>query len=117
MKGYMIPYENFEKVALLETFIIWLRHKLFFMLYREEKLATNSGEIMTYLGTNYIRTINKLPTIKHYWVCNHSICNDGIKNVMTKTRLIRTLQNLYFADNVALNKNKTYTYSAKLVHC
>ena len=34
---------------------------------------------MTFLGTNYITTINELPTIKYYWVCNHSIFNDGIK--------------------------------------
>lgn len=79
MKGYIIPYEHIEKVASLETFIIWWRHKLIFMLYWEEKFATNNGEIMTFLGINYITTINELPTITYYWVCNHSIFNNGIK--------------------------------------
>ena len=105
IKRYIIPYEKFEKVSSLETFIIWLREKLIFMLYREGKFATKKGETITFLRINYITTINNLPTIKYYWVCNHSICNDGIKNVMTKTRFIRIPQNLYFADNSVLNRD------------
>ena len=48
IKRYIIPYEKFEKVSSLETFIVWLREKLIFMLYREGKFATNKGEIITF---------------------------------------------------------------------
>ena len=44
-------------------------------------------------------TICKLPNIKCYWHAYKNIGNEGITNVLTRTRFLEILQNLNFADN------------------
>ena len=48
---------------------------------------------------DYIMSINKLPTIKSYWECGQFIVNEGIRNVMARSRFKDILQNLNFLDN------------------
>ena len=44
-------------------------------------------------------TINKLPTINSYRECGQYVGNEGIRNVMSRTRFEQILQNLHFADD------------------
>ena len=49
-------------------------------------------------------SINKLPTIKGYWEGGQFIGNDGIRNVMTRSRFKDILRNLHFSDNIKEKK-------------
>ena len=60
---------------------------------------TNYDGLKAFLGINYLRGINKLPSVANYWEVDHYIGNDGIKNVMTRQRFQDILQNLPFASN------------------
>ena len=46
-----------------------------------------------FLGINYFMSINKLPTIKSYWECGQYVGNEGIRNVMSRSRFEEILQN------------------------
>ena len=50
-------------------------------------------------------SINKLPTIKGYWEGGQFIGNDGIRNVMTRSRFKDNLRNLHFSDNIKDEKS------------
>ena len=50
-------------------------------------VTTNEQEMKAFLGINYIISINKLPTIKSNWKCGQFIGNEGIRNVMARSRL------------------------------
>ena len=49
-------------------------------------------------------SINKLPTIKSYWDCGKSIGNEGIRNVVARSRFEDVLRNLHFLDNAKDDK-------------
>ena len=50
------------------------------------KFHTKEQEMTVFLGINYIMSINKLPTIKGYWECKHHIGNEGMRNVMARSK-------------------------------
>ena len=62
-------------------------------------------EMRAFLGIKYIISINKLPTIKSYWECGQFIGNEGIRNVMARSRLQDILRNLHFSDNTEDDKS------------
>ena len=52
-----------------------------------------------FLGINYVTSINKIPTIKSYWECGQYVGNEGICNIISRSRFEDILQNLNFSDN------------------
>ena len=71
-------------------------------LYATQKghnFVTNDAEIKAFLGMNSIMSINKLPTIEHYWSTDRFIGNQALRDVMTKSRFKQTLQNIHFSNN------------------
>ena len=70
-----------------------------------------------FLGINYFITINKLPTIKSYWECGQYVSNEGIRNVMSRTRFEQILRNVHSADNQKDGKiDKTYKVRSIISH-
>ena len=71
-------------------------------LYAEQNgrtFRTTPEEVRAFLGVNFMMAICKLPNIKCYWHADEYIGNEGIRNVLTRTRFLEILQNLHFADN------------------
>ena len=68
------------------------------------KFGTNPEEIRAFLGINYVMPISKLPNVKCYWIVDSYLSNDGVRNAMTRNRLMNILQNLYFTDNQTVDK-------------
>ena len=65
------------------------------------KIVENS----TLTNNNYTMSINKLPKINCYWECILFIGNDGIRNVMARSRFKDILRNLHFSDNTKDDKS------------
>ena len=71
-------------------------------LYAEQNgrtFRTTPEEVRAFLGVNFMMAICKLPNIECYWHADEYIGNEGIRNVLTRTRFLEILQNLHFADN------------------
>ena len=89
-------------------------------LYAQQKVRefqTNEQEMRAFLGINYVMSINKLPTIKSYWVCGQYVGNEGIRNVMSRSRFEEILQNLHFSDNTKDDKSdKGYKVRSLINH-
>ena len=61
--------------------------------------------------------ICKLPNIKCYWHADEYIGNEGIRNVLTRTRFLEILQNLHFADkNTSAMSDKGYKLRTVINH-
>ena len=58
-----------------------------------------------FLGINYVMSINKIPTIKSYWECGQYVGNEGICNVMLRSRFKEILRNWHFSDNKKNDKS------------
>ena len=54
---------------------------------------------------NTILTINNLPSIEHYWSTDKYIGNQGLRNVMTKSKFKEILCNMHFSDNDTADSN------------
>ena len=50
-------------------------------------------------------SINKLPLIEHYWSTDICIGNQGLRDVMTKSRFKEILRNIHFSDNDTADSN------------
>ena len=50
-------------------------------------------------------SINRLPTIEHYWLADDFIGNHAIRDIVIRSRLRDILQNLHFSCNSAANKH------------
>ena len=61
-------------------------------------------KLKTFLGSNFVIAINKLPTIAEYWREDNLTSNDDIQNTMIRNRFCEILQNPYFADNRKVDK-------------
>ena len=89
-------------------------------LYAQQKgreFQTNEQEMRAFLGINYVMSINKLPTIKSYWECGQYVGNEGIRNVMSRSRFEDILQNLHFSDNTKDDKSdKGYKVRSLINH-
>ena len=61
--------------------------------------------------------INKLPTIKIYWEFGKFIGNEGIRNVMARSRFEDIIRNLHFSDNTKDGKSdKGYKVRSLINH-
>ena len=49
-------------------------------------------------------SINKLPTIKNYWECGQFIGNDGIRNIMARSRFEDILRDVHFSGSTKYDK-------------
>ena len=66
--------------------------------------VTNDAEMKSFLGMNSM-SINKLPLIEHYWSTDKCIGNQGLRDVMTKSRFKEILRNIHFSDNDTADSN------------
>ena len=79
------PFDIFSAVTDIENLI-----KLIVVesnLHAQQKgreFQTNEQEMRTFLGINYVMSINKLPTIRSYWECGQYVRNEGIRNVIRR---------------------------------
>ena len=81
------PGEIFNKSVLLDELV----DEVVFQsnLYAQQQgrmFQTNAAEIKAFLGINFVMSINKLPTIHHYWETDTYIGNTGIRDIMTRGR-------------------------------
>ena len=58
-----------------------------------------------FLGMNSIMSINKLPSIEHCWSTKKYIGNQGLRDVMTKSRFKEILRKIHFSDNDTADSN------------
>ena len=56
--------------------------------------VTNDAEMKASFEMNSIMSINKLPSIEHYWSTEKYNGNQGLRNVMTKSRFKEILCNI-----------------------
>ena len=112
------PFDIFSAVTDIENLI-----KLIVVesnLYAQQKgreFQTNEQEMRAFLGINYVMSINKLPTIKSYWECGQYVGNEGIRNIMSRSRFEDILQNLHFSDNTKDDKSdKGYKVRSLINH-
>ena len=71
----------------------------------------------TFLGINYVMSINKLPTIKNYWKCGQYVGNEDIRNAMSRSRFEEILQSLHFSDKTKVDKSdKGYKVRSLINH-
>ena len=66
---------------------------------------TNDAEMKAFLQINSIMSINKLPSIKHYWSTDKYIDNQGYRDVIIKLRFEEILHNIQFSDNDTADSN------------
>ena len=50
-----------------------------YALQNGREFHTNKQEMRSFLGINYIMSVNKLPTIKSYWEYGHFIGNGALE--------------------------------------
>ena len=63
------------------------------------EFQTNEQEMRSFSGINYRNSVNKLSIFKTYWKSRQFIGNEGIRNVMGRSRFEDILRNLHFSDN------------------
>ena len=62
-------------------------------------------------------SISKLPHLKCYWSFDSYFFNEGVKNAMTRDRLMKILQKIHFADNQTADKSdKAYKIRMVIRH-
>ena len=99
------PFDVFEKTVDLNKLISHILSQT--NLYATQKgcnFVTNDAEMKAFLGMNSIMSINKLPTMEHYWSTDRFIGNQALRDVMTKSRLKKILQNIHFLNNDTAGK-------------
>ena len=99
------PFDVFEKTVDLNKLISHILSQT--NLYATQKgrnFVTNDAEMKAFLGMNSIMSINKLPTIEHYWSTDRFIGNQALRDVMTKSRFKQILQNIHFSNNDTADK-------------
>ena len=95
-----VPFDVFSDVTNLDGLVkLLVEESNLYAQQNGREFHTNKQEMRAFLGINYIMSINKLPTIKSYWECGQFIGNEGIRNVMSRSRFEDVLRNLYFSDN------------------
>ena len=103
---HLIPFDVFSAGTYLDGFVKLLADES--NLYAQQngrEFHINKQEMRAFLGINYIVSINKTPTIQSYWECGQFLGNDGIRNVMDRSRFEDILQNLHFSDNTKDEKS------------
>ena len=101
MQEHCTPFDMFWKVKKLnEPINLIVVQSNLYAQQNGREFQTNAQVMMTFLGINYIVSINQLPTVQSYWECGQFMGNEGIRNTMTKQRFKEILRNLYFSVNV-----------------
>ena len=63
------------------------------------------SHIVAFLGMNSMIRISKLPLIKHYSSTEKNIGNQGLRDVMTKSRFKEIFRKIRFSDNDTADSN------------
>ena len=97
------PFDVFEKAIDLNKSIPHIVAQAnFYASQNDRNFVTNDVEMKAFLRMNRIMTINKLPSIEHYW----STDNQGLMDVMTKSRFkLEILHKVNFSDNDTADSN------------
>lgn len=104
--GSPTPFDIFSAVTNLQELVkILVEQSNIYAQQNGREFMTNDQEMSAFLGINYIMSINKLPTIKSYWECGQYIGNEGVRNVMSRSRFEDILRNLHFSDNTKADKS------------
>lgn len=78
---------------------------------------TDRGELQIMIGTIFIMSYNKLPSLKNYWSTKKSLGNEAIRGAISRDRFLLLASKLYFAFPQKSNDaSKTY-YIDNLVDC
>ena len=64
-----------------------------------QNIVTNDAEMKTVLEMNSIMSIKKLLLIEHYWSTDKYVGNQGLRDVMIKSRFKEIFCNIRFSDN------------------
>ena len=100
MPEYATLLRIFEETLNLDALIdMIVEQSNLYAVQNGREFKTNAEEIRAFLGTNFIMTICKLPTLKCYWMADDFITNDGIRNIITRDRFMDILKNLHFNNN------------------
>ena len=95
-----IPFDAFSAVTNLDGLVkLFADESNLYVQQNNSEFHTNEQEMRAFFGINYIMSINKLPTIKHYWKCGQLIGNKGISNFIGRSRFEDILRNLHFSVN------------------
>ena len=69
----------------------------------------------SFLGINNIMSINKLFSIELFWCADNYIGNQGIRDVITKSRFKEILHNIHFSDNDTHDSNNKGNKAVPLI--
>ena len=103
--GNPTPFDVYEKTLDLNKLLSDIVSQT--NLYATQKgrnFVTNLAEMKAFLEMNSIMSINKLPTMEHYWSTDRFIGNQALRDVMTKSRFKEILQNVHFSNNDTADK-------------
>ena len=76
-----------------------------YALQNGHNFVTKDPEMKAFLERNSIVSINKLPSIEHYLSTDKYIGNQGLRDVMTKSKFKEILCNISFSDNGTADPN------------
>ena len=63
------------------------------------------AKMKAFLGMNRIISINKLPSIEHYWSTENYIVDQGLRDVMNISIFEEILRNIHFSVNDTTESN------------
>ena len=89
------PVNVFEKAIDLNKLVLHIVAQT--NLYASQNccsFVTNDAEMKASFEMNSIMSINKLPSIEHYWSTEKYNGNQGLRNVITKSRFKEILCNI-----------------------
>ena len=102
---YHIHFDVFSAVTNLDGLVkLLVDESNFYTWQNGREFHTNKQDVRAFLGINFIMSINKLPTVKSYWEYGQLIGNEGIRNVVARSRFDYILQNFHFLDNTKDDK-------------
>ena len=100
------PFDVFEKSIDLKKLISHIAaQKKLYASQNGCNFVTNNAEMKVFLGMNSIMSINKLSSIEHCWSSKKYIGNQGLRDVMTKSRFKEILRKIHFSDNNTADSN------------
>ena len=110
------PFDIFSAVTDIEDLVKLVESNLYAQ-QKGREFQTNEQEMRAFLGIHYVMSINKLLTVKSYWECGQYVGNEGIRNVMSRSRFEGVLQNLHFSGNTKDDKSdKVYKVRSLINH-
>ena len=99
-------FDVFEKAIDFSNLISHIvAQKKLYASQNDCNFVSNDAKMKTFLGMNSIMSINKLPSIEHYRSSGKHIGNQGLRDVMTKSRFKKILLKIHFSDNDTADSN------------